>query len=451
MPKCMVKINDPKRIKWDIYIMCLAVWNCIWIPFQIAFKPEFGNNMFFFMFDNLIDTSFTIDILFTFRTTYIKTSTGDEVTDPREIAFNYLKGRFIVDVLSTFPFRLFMEKHPSLQYLNLLGILKVARVLRLGSLISVLNAKATMKMSLKLCNLIFILVLYVHVTGCFWHYIHSSYKDWIPVKDYMYGKTDLYEQSTLYMYLVDYYYANIILNGGDMGPRNLVEYIYVSFFMIVGAIVNAVIFGNMAVLLGEINKKAAQFREKMDTAKTAMNNLGLPTSIENKVINYLLYTQSNLDKQSEFNTMKSMISPSLNMEIVRSIFSKIIILNPIFGGGNDDLVDMVLQSINTNSFLPEDSIIKQGEDGDDLYFLSQGECECIVTDENSEPHMIDILSPGAMFGEISIISNCKRTATVRSLNYCTCATLTIVQVKEIIRKFPEVLSKLKARRSQYND
>ena len=118
-------------------------------------------------------------------------------------------------------------------------------------------------------------------------------------------------------------------------------------------------------------------------------------------------------------SIESMLSPKLNMEIIRYIFSKIIIMNPIFGGGNDDLVDSVLQAITTDSFLPEDTIMKQGEEGDNLYFLSRGDCEVLVDDEDLEVHRVDILSAGSMFGEIALISNCKRTATVRTLNYCT--------------------------------
>jgi CRP-like cAMP-binding protein len=66
-------------------------------------------------------------------------------------------------------------------------------------------------------------------------------------------------------------------------------------------------------------------------------------------------------------------------------------------------------------------------------------------------HRVNILSIGAMFGEIALISNNKRTASIKCLNYVTCATLTEKQVKDISRKYPEVLSKLKARRIEYND
>lgn len=93
------------------------------------------------------------------------------------------------------------------------------------------------------------------------------------------------------MYWSSFYHSLQMLNGNDVGPRDFSLYFYASMALIVGAMINANIFGNMAVLLQELNKKAASFREKMDIAKTSMRNMGLPSSLKNKVINYLIYTQ----------------------------------------------------------------------------------------------------------------------------------------------------------------
>jgi len=128
--------------------------------------------------------------------------------------------------------------------------------------------------------------------------------------------------------------------------------------LIAGAIINANIFGNMAVIIQELNKKASRFQEKIDTANTVMKNLKLPKELQKKVLDYLIYTQSNLDAQRELDKFKKMISPSLKMEVIRHIFSDIIKKNRVFREGSEDLIEFVLKRIHTYSFAPEALIVK---------------------------------------------------------------------------------------------
>lgn len=198
--KYIIRVNDPRRVNWDLFVMSLATWNCIWIPFEIAFDPAETESIYIRLTDVIIDFFFFLDIILTFRTTYIKGSNGDEVTQPKKIARHYLKNRFIIDLLSIFPFELLMRGKESLEFLNIFGVVKVARVLRLGNIINVLNAREDIKLTLKLCNLVFSLILYIHLAGCLWHYVHTDTKNWIPPLDYMHAQTDLYERGNLYMY-----------------------------------------------------------------------------------------------------------------------------------------------------------------------------------------------------------------------------------------------------------
>jgi len=57
-----------------------------------------------------------------------------------------------------------------------------------------------------------------------------------------------------------------------------------------------------------------------------------------------------------------MISPSLQIEVTKYIFSDIIKLNPILQDSSSKLIDHVLQNIRTILFMPEDYIIKQGDE-----------------------------------------------------------------------------------------
>lgn len=66
-------------------------------------------------------------------------------------------------------------------------------------------------------------------------------------------------------------------------------------------------------------------------------------------------------------------------------------------------------------------------------------------------HSIGILEQGVMLGEIALISNCARTATVRCLNYNILEEQSEESFKEMLRLFPEVIPKFKQKRSEYND
>ena len=69
---------------------------------------------------------------------------------------------------------------------------------------------------------------------------------------------------------------------------------------------------------------------------------------------------------------------------------------------------------------PEEIIIKQGEQGLDMYFISQGECTVDIIDQNGRNQIaIRLLCEGAHFGEVSLLFNCKRTCTIISRNYNT--------------------------------
>lgn len=54
---------------------------------------------------------------------------------------------------------------------------------------------------------------------------------------------------------------------------------------------------------------------------------------------------------------------------------------------------------------PEEVIIRQGQLANQLFFISKGECEVTVADENRNDTFVQILCPGCYFGEIALISN----------------------------------------------
>jgi len=364
------------------------------------------DSIWFNMFDAVIDILFMVDVFINFRTSFVNSKTGEEIFDLKVIAKNYMKGRFWVDVLASLPLDmltlLFKTSDGDTNVFDLFGLLKLVRVLRLSRIIMYMNLKDDIKMSLKLVKLVFFLVMYIHCQGCAWYIIVRDNEEWIPPLDYVWITTEIYEDTISMKYWNAIYHSTLLLAGNDIGPRRDIQLIFCVSTLLICAIINANIFGNLAVLVSALNRKSTKFQEKLDTVNTAMKNMKLPESTQKKVQNYIMSTQSTLDHQQEMDSFLKLISPSLRLEVTKHIFSMIVFKNSLFTE-NEDLVDYLVRYLNTLLFLPEDVIIKQGEKADNLFFLAKGEVVISVYDENSEERYVNTLKIGAYFGEVGII------------------------------------------------
>ena len=63
---------------------------------------------------------------------------------------------------------------------------------------------------------------------------------------------------------------------------------------------------------------------------------------------------------------------------------------------------------------PGDTLVRQGEVGDCMFVLQEGEVE-VIKEEDGKEAVVDIMRAGEMFGEMAIIEKQRRSATIRAL------------------------------------
>ena len=150
----------------------------------------------------MIDVLFIIDIIVNFRSTHLNPKSGMEIIIPKEIAFQYLKFRFWIDFLAAVPFDTIgnfvmvdLLHQEEITFLGIFGILKLVRVLRLGRIIAYLKVIESVKATFRLSKLIFFLILYLHLVGCFWFFTVNQNETWLPPLDYVYIETNFYKES----------------------------------------------------------------------------------------------------------------------------------------------------------------------------------------------------------------------------------------------------------------
>jgi CRP-like cAMP-binding protein len=61
---------------------------------------------------------------------------------------------------------------------------------------------------------------------------------------------------------------------------------------------------------------------------------------------------------------------------------------------------------------PEEIQISQGDLTYDFYLIAKGQCDCYVQDETRKERFVSLIGAGAHFGEISILTGRRRTATI---------------------------------------
>ena len=98
----ILKLDMKLRQRWDMLILLLTTGFCAILPFDMAFDDKVElESMHQFLF--VVDLFFIMDVILNFRTTFRHTYTNVEITDPKEIAINYIQGQFLFDLVSAVP------------------------------------------------------------------------------------------------------------------------------------------------------------------------------------------------------------------------------------------------------------------------------------------------------------------------------------------------------------
>lgn len=93
--------------------------------------------------------------------------------------------------------------------------------------------------------------------------------------------------------------------------------------------------------------------------------------------------------------------------------------NFLFNSLEQEQLQIVINAMSVKEYAAGEDVITQGDDGDDFYVLDKGECECYLKlSDNPEPIMVKEYSHGESFGELALMYNTPRAATIRAKTAC---------------------------------
>ena len=105
---------------------------------------------------------------------------------------------------------------------------------------------------------------------------------------------------------------------------------------------------------------------------------------------------------------------------------------PLFTSLDALRISEITQLLELNIVPADYAIVRKGEPADSMFFISRGEVEVDVGTGGAR------LGPGSFFGEIALLKNCNRTATVISVTECQLLVLSVEDFNNLLRSNPDM-------------
>ena len=174
---------------------------------------------------------------------------------------------------------------------------------------------------------------------------------------------------------------------------------------------------NNVIKDGKADAESSESEEDvMDEKEEAAINSKLNNIQKKQVLEKAIKSRSSVSAEVYgFYNKKGKFVPKVipkNDEQMNRIKGKII-SSFIFSSLEKKDLDIVINAMEEKRFKLDDKVISQGEDGDCLYIVETGNLKCFKTfNSDNTPKLLKIYEPGDSFGELALLYNCPRAATI---------------------------------------
>lgn len=112
---------------------------------------------------------------------------------------------------------------------------------------------------------------------------------------------------------------------------------------------------------------------------------------------------------------------------------------PLLLQAPEDLLTALGRRMRTLVFNRGDLIVRQGEEGDTLFIIRQGQAQ--VLDDN-QADVVATMGPGNLFGEVALMLGGPRNASIRAASYCELLSLQRQDLEQLLEPWPDLRQRL---------
>uniref|UniRef100_A0A8C6W0C3 Voltage-gated delayed rectifier potassium channel KCNH4 n=1 Tax=Nothobranchius furzeri TaxID=105023 RepID=A0A8C6W0C3_NOTFU len=431
---------------WDWLILLATFYVAVTVPYNVSFWPHedsFTAARSTIVSDILVEVLFIIDIILNFCTTYVSQS-GQVVYGLRCICLHYVTTWFFVDLVAALPFDLLYVLNVTVtSKVHLLKTIRLLRLLRLFHKLDRYSQYSAMVLTL----LMSMFALLAHWMACIWYMIGQQEIEtgkkweigWLHElgrrMDTPYINNTVGGPTVHSSYIAALYFALSSLTSvgfGNVCANTDAEKIFSICTMLIGAMMHAVVFGNVTAIIQRMYSRRSLYHTRMNDLKDFIRVHHLPQQLKQRMLEYFQTTWSvnnGIDANELLHDFPDELRADIAMHLNKDIFQL-----PVFRGASRGCLRSLSLHIKTSFCVPGEYLIRQGDALHANYFVCSGSLEVV-----KDNMVLAILGKGDLIGSELLGADqvIKTNADVKALTYCDLQCISLQGLREVLELYPE--------------
>ncbi len=401
---------------WDLIVSIGATVAALLVPLELI--PGFSRPFLTGLVEPVVTVLFAADVV----VRVVRLDRRHPGHTPEAQSRIYAWSGIFLDVVAALPVHLLFG--PSLWQL-----LRLFKLFRVAQLMHAWRQKRVQRSNiLRLAFFAYWLLLSVHGITC----------GWISLRD----AAVAVDAGTRYLQALYWCVSTMTTVGyGDVTPVGNTQTLYAIGVMILGVGVYGYVIGNVASILGNIDPARAAYLGRMERLSAFMHYRRLPKALQARIREYYGYLWEKRMVYDESGILHD-LPASLRTEVTLFLKRDFIESVPLFQGAGDAFIRDVAVELKPVVFMPGDTIIRAGEQGREMFFISRGTVEIRAPGSDK---VYDTLTEGDFFGEIALVLGLHRTADAYAVGFCDLYRLDKPMFDRILAHFPDVGAQIQKR------
>ncbi|KAJ8304295.1 hypothetical protein KUTeg_017878, partial [Tegillarca granosa] len=222
----------------------------------------------------------------------------------------------------------------------------------------------------------------------------------------------------------------LCIGYGRFPPQNMTDTWLTILSMLSGATCYALFLGHTTTIIQSFDTSRRLYNEKFKQVEEYMVYRKLPRALRQRISEY--YEHRYQGKMFDEETILKELNECLKQEVINHNCRSLVKSVPFFTNADPQFVSEVVSKLNFEVFQPTDWIIREGTMGTKMYFIQEGIVDIITKDQE----VATSLSDGSYFGEICLLTNAKRVASVQAATYVNLYSLSVEHFNAVLERYP---------------